>query len=79
MDTLFLIATCAFCTWAVACFEALLANSSDGIRRTSQNGTFEVRRLSSASLEFARRACFDTKLLISTPRTAYVVLRVLLC
>jgi len=35
---------------------ALLANSSDGSRRTSVNDDFDVRHLSSASLAFARRA-----------------------
>ncbi len=36
--------------------KALLANSSDGNRRTSVNDDFDVRHLSSASLAFARRA-----------------------
>ncbi len=36
--------------------QALLANSSDGNRRTSVNDDFNVRHLSSASLAFARRA-----------------------
>ena len=36
--------------------QALLANSSDGNRRTSVNDDFDVRHLSSASLAFARRA-----------------------
>jgi hypothetical protein len=53
------IAICAMQESAGAVFEALLANSSDGMRRTYQNGTFEVRRLSRASLAFARRAVFD--------------------
>ena len=34
-------------------FSALLANSSDGNRRTSVNDDFDVRHLSSASLAFA--------------------------
>ena len=40
--------------------KALLANSSDGNRRTSVNDDFDVRHLSSASLAFARRAATNT-------------------
>ena len=43
--------------------EALLANSSDGNRRTSVNDDFDVRHLSSASLAFARRAQKDTEII----------------
>ena len=54
-----LIAVSACSTCACSRFEALLANSSDGTRRTSVDGDFDVRHLSSASLAFARRARFD--------------------
>ena len=39
--------------------QALLANSSDGVLSPSVSDAFGVRRLSSASLAFARRALFD--------------------
>ena len=51
-----MIAGGAYCTSAGNQKGALLANSSDGNRRTSVNDDFDVRHLSSASLAFARRA-----------------------
>ena len=62
-ETSKLIAARALFTGATARFEALLANNSDGNRRTSVNDDFDVRHLSSASLAFARRARFDMELL----------------
>ena len=54
-----IVASSACLISAIRYFEALLANSSDGNRRTSVNGDFDVRHLSNASLAFARRAYFE--------------------
>ena len=51
-------------------FWALLANSSDGNRRTSVNDDFDVRHLSSASLAFARRAPFWPLALVQQAQAA---------
>ena len=53
-------------------FWALLANSSDGNRRTSVNDDFDVRHLSSASLAFARRAHFWPLALVQQAQAAIV-------
>ena len=51
-----MIAASACCERARGQKEALLANSSDGNRRTSVNDDFDVRHLSSASLVWCLRS-----------------------